>query len=257
MALDLFAPGTTTALVLVACRVGGLLLVAPTLSAVVIPKQVRAGILVLLTIVLTPTALATYHGASLSIASFVSETFIGFALGLGAAILVAAAEAAGDAMAVQIGLNGAAILDPAGDQPAPILGAFTRMFAVAVLLTFDLHGVMIRALAQSFTLIPAGTPGHLAEGAKAMVISAGALFALGIRFAAPVIAAILVVNVALATLGRAAPQLNVLSLSFPIQIAIGLAAFLTALPAIATFLSGWTSVYAGIVGGPLTTYARP
>ena len=57
---------------------------------------------------------------------------------------------------------------------------------------------------------------------QAMVRSARVLFALGLQFAAPVIAAVLVANTALAVLSRAAPQLNILSVAFPVQIGIGL-----------------------------------
>ena len=67
------------------------------------------------------------------------------------------------------------------------------------------------------------------------------------RFAAPVIAAVLITNVALAVLGRAAPQLNILSVSFPIQIAVGLLTLIASLPAIARFFGGWSGVYDGML----------
>jgi flagellar biosynthetic protein FliR len=71
------------------------------------------------------------------------------------------------------------------------------------------------------------------------------LFALGLQFAAPVIAAILVANTALAILSRAAPQLNILSVAFPVQIGIGLISLGASIPFIGAFYHGWSGVYNG------------
>ena len=167
-------------------------------------------------------------------------------------VLIGAAEAAGDIVAVQIGLSGSALLDPLSNDSMPVLGTFMRMFAVTLLLSFNLHLTMLSALADSVRSLPVGQPVSLAGGLWAMLQLGGALFAFGVRFAAPVIAAVLVANVALAVLGRAAPQLNILSVAFPVQIALGLVTLIAALPAIARFFGGWSGVYDGM----LSTIAR-
>ena len=84
-----------------------------------------------------------------------------------------------------------------------------------------------------------------------MVAMAGELFVLGLRFAAPVIAVILVGNVSLAILGRAAPQLNILSVAFPIQIGLGLFALAATIPVIAMFMNGWTGTYQSMLSHSL------
>ena len=61
------------------------------------------------------------------------------------------------------------------------------------------------------------------------------------------IVAVMIANVALAVLGRAAPQLNILTVAFPLQITIGLFALLAALPAMAHFFEGWTGTYDGMM----------
>jgi flagellar biosynthetic protein FliR len=164
------------------------------------------------------------------------------AIGLGAAMIVGAVEAAGDVMAIQIGLSGAAILDPLDASQVPVLGAFVRLFAVTLLLTLNFHTVMLSALADSTVAIPIGTPISIAAGARAMFQAGGALFVLGVRFAAPVVGAVLIANLAMALLGRAAPQLNILTIAFPVQIGLGLAVLAASLPAIAQLLGGWTSL---------------
>jgi flagellar biosynthetic protein FliR len=84
---------------------------------------------------------------------------------------------------------------------------------------------------------------QVGDGLQALLALGGTLFVLGLRFAAPVIAAVLVANAALAVLGRAAPALNILSLAFPIQIGIGLFALAASLPLIATFFTSWDGAY--------------
>jgi flagellar biosynthetic protein FliR len=250
--IDLFAPNTGPLLALFGARVSGLVLVAPVFSSRTVPPMVKAGLVVLVTLLLAPVAIAgAAGGAAVTPAAMLSETLVGFAIGLGAALLVGAAEAAGEVMAIQIGLSGAAILDPINQTQVPALGQFMQLFALALLLSLNLHLVMLDALAASARVVPVGAPLDLANGASAMVRAGGTLFVLGLRFAAPVIAAVLVANVALAALSRAAPQLNILQLAFPIQIAIGLLTLLASLPLIAAVLQGWTGMYDGMVGGVL------
>lgn len=250
--LDLFAPGAGSLIALCGARVSGLMLVAPVFSARLVPPMVKACLIVLLTMLLTPVAGAHVSGApALTPATVLGETLVGFVIGLGAALLVGAAEAAGELMAIQIGLSGASIMDPVNQHQVPALGQLMQMTALALLLSLDLHLVMLDAVAASTRLLPVGTEMELAGGATAMVRMGSTLFVLGLRFAAPVVAAVLVANVALAILSRAAPQLNVLSVAFPLQIGIGLFALAAALPLIATFFTGWAGAYDGMVGGVL------
>lgn len=246
-ALDLFAPRSPATLVLVGARVSGLMLLAPSLSATIVPRLVKVGLIVLFTVLMQPAVLPLAEQAVLSPGAIAGEVLVGLAIGLGAALIVGAAETAGDLMAVQIGLSGTAILDPMDNSQLPSLGVFTRLFAVTLLLTMGLHEVMLRALAESFVAMPPGAARDLAGGLEALVGSGSTLFLLGLRFAAPVIAVVLLVNVALAILSRAAPQFNLLSVSFPIQIALGLFALAATLPAMGRTLAAWPTAYGDIV----------
>lgn len=241
--IDLFAPGSPQTLVLLAARVGGLIAVAPIFSTKSVPVMVRTGLVILLTALLQPMALAQATSIpQISPETFVGETLVGFSLGLGAALLVGAASLAGDLMGIQIGLSGAAVLDPINNSSENVLGTFGNLFAITLLLAVDAHLVMIDAIARSVHVIPIGSGIH-AEGTLALVRTASVLFGLGLQFAAPVIAAVLVANTALAILGRAAPQLNILSVAFPIQIGVGLFALGASVPFIGAFYHGWSGVY--------------
>jgi flagellar biosynthetic protein FliR len=240
---DLFSPGSPQTLVLLGARVSGMVLIAPVFSTKAVPVAVRTAIILLLTVLLQPMALAQAAGIpQITPETFVGEALVGFGLGLGAALLVGAASVAGDVMGMQIGLSGASIFDPMNNTSQNVLGVFANLFAVTLLLAVDAHLVMIDAVARSVRVIPIGSPLH-AEGLRAMVHSANVLFALGLQFAAPVVAAVLVANTALAILSRAAPQLNILSVAFPVQIGIGMVALAATVPFIGAFYHGWSGVY--------------
>jgi flagellar biosynthesis protein FliR len=245
---DLFAPGAAPVLALFGARVSGLVLVAPVFSARLIPVSLRTALVVVITVLLAPVAMSHLGGApALTPTALLSETLVGFAIGMGAAIFVGAAEAAGELLAVQIGLSGAAIMDPLTQTQGPALGQFLNLYAVALLLALNAHLVMLDALAASLQHVPVGSAVNMQAGASALVSLGSTLFALGLRFAAPVVALVLIGNVALAVLSRAAPQLNILSLAFPVQIGLGLFAFGAALPMIALWFQGWDSAYDGVL----------
>ena len=254
---DVLAPGAISSLILLGFRLSGLMLIAPVFASRTVPVSVRTTLVVLLTWLLAPVVTASAAAQpQVTPATAVSEALIGFAIGLGAAVMIAAVEMSGELIAIQTGLSGAASLDPLTYQSLPVIGQFTGLFAVAVLLSADAHIMMLDAVAASIRVLPVGGPIHAQAGIAAMLSAGSTLFMLGLRFAAPVIVAVLLANAALGILSRAAPQLNVLSVAFPLQVALGLAALAASLPLIATFFTGWYPVYDGLLTHFLSAFAR-
>ena len=247
MPVDLFAPGIPQALVLLAVRLTGLLLVAPVFSAKTVPVRLRTAFLLVLTLLLAPVAVAALGTRAGAVAvtpeAFAAEFVVGFALGFGAAVLIGAVETAGDLMSTTVGLSGASLLDPMSGGSSPVLAQFSQLFAVTVLLALDGHLVMLDAVAESVRALPVGGVVDLRAGLAALVASGASLFLLGLRFAAPVIAAAMIGNTALAVLTRVAPSINVLTVAFPLQTALGLTAVTAALAMTATWLVGWSGHY--------------
>ena len=258
--MDLFAPRAATVLVLLCVRCGVLLAVAPLFSSRAVPAMLRLSLGMALGWLLLPAAAAgAGAGVGLTPAAAVGEVVIGFGLGLGAALMVLGAELAGELLAVHTGLSGAAALDPLTNQSTPVLGQLTSLFAVTALFSLDAHLELLRALAASLRLLPVGGALHLQAGAGTLLALVGQLFVLGIRFAAPVVAVVLLANVALAVLTRVAPQLNVLAVAFPAQIGLGLLALAASVPLLATHFGDWGAGLARFLddfGGALRV-ARP
>ena len=245
---DPFAAGSGTMLVLVSTRVGAMALVAPVFSARNLPVKVKTALVLLFTILLQPVALAAAPaGVALDAGTLLGEVLAGFAVGLGAASFVAAIELAGDLMTIQTGIAGAALLDPTTRVSKPVLAHFTGLFAVALFLSANGHLLVIRALGESLTVLPPGSATSLRGGTAGLLSLGGGMFLLGLKFAAPVVASVLVANTALALLARAAPTLNVLAVAFPVQIAAGLFTLACALPYLATVFGSWEGMYSSML----------
>lgn len=254
-ALNPFAPGTMTGAALLLMRLTGLILIAPIYSTRSVPGQLKAALLAILTIALLPVALAGSGSLELSPVTMISEAVIGLTLGLGAAVFVAAAQASGDMLAIQMGLSGANVLDPMSQSQMPVLGQFMGLFTVTMIMAVGGHLLMLSALATSLDVLPLGATVNFADGVQAATRTGGLVFLLGVRFAAPVVGAMMMGNVTLGILARTVPQLNVLMVAFPVQIAIGLAALGISLPIMATFFGDWPEHYAHVVSDVLQHFA--
>lgn len=248
-----YTPGAAAVTALLVLRLTGLLWLAPLFSGRAIPGGIRTAVLVALALLMWPSAVAApgAEAARVTAAGILSELGVGLTLGLGAAIFVGAAEAAGDTLAVQMGLSGANVVDPMSQTQLPVLGQLLGLFATALILSTGGHLVMLGALHRSLEILPPGQPIALDAGAMAVVGLGGSLLALGLRLAAPVVAAMMMGNVALGILARTVPQLNVLMVAFPVQIALGLVVLASTLPVMAAMFAGWPGEYEALAGGLL------
>jgi flagellar biosynthetic protein FliR len=246
-AFDPTVPGAAAAFVLVLTRVSAMVAVAPIFSARVIPMTLRSATVILLVILMQPVALSRALQSAVTPAALASEVLIGLTLGFGIALIIGAAELAGEVLSIQIGLSGAALVDPVSLQQSTALGQFMQLFAVTLLFSTNGHIAMLDALGASFSRLPLGATIDSQAGLALLGQQGAHVFALGAQFAAPVIAVAIIANLALAVLSRAAPQFNILQLAFPLQIGLGLLALLAAVPLIATWFGTSGSAYDGIV----------
>jgi flagellar biosynthesis protein FliR len=229
-------------------RLTGLIWIAPVFSGRPVPARVKAAILVLFVLLLLPVAQSFVQGRpALTPATVMGELVIGLTLGLGAAVLIAAAESAGDILAIQTGLSGASVVDPMNGTQMPTVGQFLGLVALMVFLGLDGHHVVLGALADSLEIVPVGAAIGNGAGIEQVARIGAVLLELGVRIASPVMGSLIMSNVALGVVARTVPQLNVLMLAFPIQIALGLTALGVSLPVMVTTLEQWPDVYDSLV----------
>ena len=258
--MELFQNETAQALALLSTRLTGLFFVAPVFSSRAIPMSVRTALLLVFSFLLLPGAMALAGGEGTIQAgpvTLATEAILGIVLGLGAAIFVAAAESAGDMLAVQMGLSGANVLDPSSGTQMPVIGQFLGLFVLAMILGTGGHLVLIQTLGLSLDAFPLGSPMNLEGGLPAAVGILGSQFVLGLRFAAPVVAAMMIGNASLGVMAKTVPQLNVLMMAFPLQIGIGLFTLGLSLPLIAGFFGQWPDHYTDLASGVLEQFLLP
>lgn len=205
-------------------RILALLAVAPPFNHTALPARVKAALGIAICVALVPTLppqAVIAPGSWTGLLVLAQQMLIGIALGFVLRITFAAVELAGEVVSMQMGLGFAVMYDPAQASQSSVLTQFLGLIALLLFLAMNGHLLMLHALAQGFTLLPVSGLPVSAKGWQSLVRFAATLFATGVMLSLPLIAALLLTNVALAVLTRAAPTLNLFSLGFPITLATG------------------------------------
>ena len=177
-----------------------------------------------------------------AVVMLLQEIVCGLALGLAINLVFSAVKQAGAIASRQMGFAMAEIVDPASGQSSDPIGVFFEMIFILFFLVAGGHHLLLLAIRRSYELFPVGvTPGAgaLAEG----IVRAGStmlLFAL--KLAAPLLAGTLVLSVVMAVLARAVPEMNVLLLSLPLRVGLGLLLAAAIMPLMGAFtdeLADW------------------
>lgn len=212
-------------------RIAALLMVMPIIGTQLVPTRVRLYLALAITLVLVPTLppMPPIDALNLRTALLIAqEVLIGVMLGFTLQLFFHLFAVAGQIIAVQMGLGFAAMIDPANGVSVPVLAQMLLMLVTLLFLAMNGHLVVFEVLAESFITLPVGSglsTNHYWElaGKLGWVLGAGLLLVL------PAITALLVVNLAFGIMTRAAPQLNIISIGFPMTLIIGLVIFWIAL----------------------------
>lgn len=150
------------------------------------------------------------------------EVLIGAMLGLGVHVVLAALGLAGRLMDVQIGFGIASMFDPVTRSGSNVMGMLTGLLGVTLFFAADAHLVLARTLATSVELFPLGQAPALDDPMQ-LLYATGAVYSLGLAFAAPVAMALFLTDLVVGVVSRNMPQLNVLVLSIPVKVMVGYA----------------------------------
>lgn len=219
--------------VLEAARIGGMIVAAP-LGWTQAPMRVRATLALLVAI----AAHGVVPGAPLaSLGSLVrampAELLVGVAMGLVVRLAVFAFELAGEVIAPLIGLGAAHLFDPHLQQSESALTRMLRLLGTMLALLLGVHRIAIASVVASFRILPAGADVSPALAAPVLARTCADAFVAGTRLALPVVAVLVLVQVALAFVSRAAPAMQIFSVGFALTLIIGAATLSSALPDVA------------------------
>ena len=216
-------------------RVLGLIATAPVFNNKATPIRVRLLLGIAITVALAPALPpmpAIAPGSGVGLAIMVQQTLIGIAMGFVMRLIFSAIDIAGDLIGLQMGLGFATFYDPQSAGQTAVVAEFFGLLATLMFLALNGHLVMLAILAQSFTQLPVSEI-LLMPGWHSLVRWAAALFSVGLLLAMPLIAALLITNIALGVLTRAAPQLNLFAVGFPVTLTVGFIMLLLSLPYLA------------------------
>jgi flagellar biosynthetic protein FliR len=222
--IDIDAPTLTAKIVALwwpVIRVSGFVLSAPVVGASALPARVKVMIIVGLGFLFSPLiaipAGLTVFSAAGAVAA-VQELLIGVSIGLVVSLAFEAFTLAGQAAAMSMGLGYATLIDPLHGANTTVLGHLLTIFATLTYLAMDGHLVLFGVLANSFQTLPIGGTHVDGNFLMSLAIWGGRIFESGLLIALPAIVAIVIVNLALGVVTRAAPQLNLFGVGFPITL---------------------------------------
>ncbi|MFW6278387.1 MAG: flagellar biosynthetic protein FliR [Halorhodospira sp.] len=229
-------------------RVGAALLVAPVYGNNMVPLQVRVFLGAALTVVVLPVvgevpAVDPLSAEGLLMAA--QEVLVGLTMGLLLALALNTVVIAGESIALAMGLGFATMVDPQTGMSVPVISQLLLTLATLLFLAVGGHLMVIQLLADSFSAIPIGELALEREVFWGVAAWGAQMYAGAVLIALPLVTVLLVINLALGVMTRAAPQMNVFSVGLPMTILVGVVLIpVLVLPALPTRMAMmWREAY--------------
>jgi flagellar biosynthetic protein FliR len=205
-------------------RVGALLMVMPVFGTSLVPKRIRLYFAIAITVVIAPglPPMPPVNALDLSGLLLIAEQIlVGAVLGFSLQLFFQAFVVAGQIVSIQMGMGFASMVDPTNGVSVAVIGQFFTMLVTLIFLAMNGHLVVFEVLTESFTTLPVGS-GLTVNHYWALAGKLGWVLGAALLLVLPAITALLVVNIAFGVMTRAAPQLNIFSIGFPLTLVLGM-----------------------------------
>ncbi|MGF1691478.1 flagellar biosynthetic protein FliR [Photobacterium kagoshimensis] len=226
-------------------RISTTLMLMPIFGGSQIPVQVRIALALIISVLAAPLMPAMPAVDPLSVEALIlagQQVIIGAMLALLLDLLFAIFTTMGQILSMQMGLGMAMMNDPINGVSIPALGKYYQLYALMLFLALDGHLVALDVMVQSFNIWPVGE--MMSQMAlNTIIMRFGWMMAAALLLSLPAVCAMLLVNGSFGMMNRAAPQLNVFALGFPMTMLLGLICLLittTGIPENFTRLSSET-----------------
>jgi flagellar biosynthetic protein FliR len=221
---------TLEAMTLVLVRVSGLMVFAPVFSSEAIPPRVKAAFVLAVSFLVAPVVAQFPRAhAELGLLAVLGELSVGLVFGLTLSLLFESLEFAGQVMGFQFSFSLVNLMDPNAPVQTPLMGQMFGLLGTLTLLGAGLHRTMLAALLRTFATAPVGTVTLDPRAGLALVPMAGGIFAAALQLSAPVLAATLLAELAVALAGKLSPTLPVMALTVPVKTLLGYGVLIGAL----------------------------
>lgn len=205
-------------------RILGLIAAAPLFGNLSVPARVKVTLGILLGLIVAPSVPAVTATDPFSLAGFMillQQLVIGLAMGFSMRIVFAAVEMAGEAIGLTMGFGFATFFDPQTQGRSSAIAQLLSLMTLMIYVAANFHLMLLATLVDSFNTLPIAAAPLEAGIFKQLATWGGRIFSAGMQLSLPIIAALLITNVALGILTRAAPQLNLFGIGFPISLSVG------------------------------------
>lgn len=224
-------------------RIGAMFMAAPIFGTRSVPVRIRLVLALAVSWVLAPVipevpAVDPISAEGVLIA--LHQVLIGVAMGFVLQMVFNALIIGGQSIANSMGLGFASIVDPENGVQVPAISQYYLIMAMLVFLALNGHLVLLELLADSFRTLPVGTSGLSREALWMLVNWTGQMFAGAVLLALPAIVALLVVNLSFGVMTRAAPQLNIFAVGFPVTLLLGFLIVLMTAPSLTPHIENLT-----------------
>ncbi len=240
-------------------RIFGLLLADPFYSSRSIQVKIRVALAILLSILIGPLLPALPSVPVVSPEGMliaIRELIVGLSMGFVMRLIFTSVEMAGHLSGLQMGLGFASFYDPQHSTNSLVISQLMSLFMLLAFLSVGGHLVVLRVLIDSMVQLPLGSLSVSASGFKLVADYGAIVFRTGVLLALPVLAVLLITNLAIGVMTRAAPQLNVFAIGFPITLGIGFAAMYFSLPMLVPHIDQAISNYTRYIGQILTAFSQ-
>jgi flagellar biosynthetic protein FliR len=211
-------------------RAGGIVAFCPVFGSELLPARAKAAVALALAVFLwgaVPSIEPAPAKAEAWIPIALRESAVGFGLGIAARAVFSGIEAAAGLVAGQSGFALAAMVDPLSGESSVAPALFQNLLAIALFLAADLHHLFVRALVASYELLPPGSAWPETAGLLGAAGQLGSrVFALAVALAAPALVVTIAVDLVLLFVGRAVPQMQILTVGYPVKLAAGILAMI-------------------------------
>ena len=226
---------------LVLTRLSVFFLILPVFGWNAIPMQIKAAVTVLLAVFFTMISLFAVDASGISGTEAAlligNEAIYGMALGLAVTLVFSAVKLSGNIIEQQMGMSMAQVVDPLTGEEAEPMGTMLEMIFILLFLAANGHHLFLLIVCRSYETFPVGTIPTMPVMTAGIIEAGSTMLLASLRLAGPVLAAFLVLLVVLAVLARIVPEMNILFISFPMRVGLGLLMVAVFMPFFNSFIN--------------------
>ncbi|MCB2182896.1 MAG: flagellar biosynthetic protein FliR [Desulfobulbaceae bacterium] len=211
--------------VIVMIRVGPLIFLMPVIGSRTVPSQVKILVTVSTALILAPTVPVTVDHLPQTVAGFLifilSETVFAGILAVFSRFVFDTVQLAGQMVGIQMGMGMSGVMDPQFGTQVSLVGQFWNLIAILIFLSISGHHLFFTTLAESFTWVKPGTL-HVTQATyEGLMQGAARMFVMAVKIMAPASAAVFFSHVAMGIIAKTVPQIPILIVGMPLNIAVG------------------------------------